>query len=608
MQENRFAALVPGAWLFIASLLLATFFHSEPLSGQPPKLEAAVRELNRPATADRAVGRWATALGESGPVAWGVTTGEYSQLALGLADRLAKQGKNPLPLLQAAWRHIEQAPEPAGVEVLPLLDEIVRRLLRSQPAEALRLEQEGLRRAEAAYGPGHPALLPRLSLVAEHMAAGGGPQEEILRLRERAAAIQAEADRQERLVTTLGGNPNRSADANAELVRVFFATNRERVLGASEPGVRFGTHRAARLSFGEVLVSVPREFEVQGLRDGRFWVGEIRKGNYDEAAVVRVREMADAGQLRKALRERLGSTVRRELLVFIHGFATDWETAIRRTAALSVALELDGVPFSYSWPSRGDMLSYVADGNELTSAAAADLGDLLHDLVQESGASRVFVVTHSMGARFLLAALEHVQAKTAKGAFSEVVFASPDVDARDFSARIHSLEPLARRFTLYASANDKALRVSKLLNDAPRAGDARSLVLQRGLDSVDTSLAGGEQWSVERVLRHNDFATVALDDLRALLWHGVGPAQRCILTPQGQGEILRWVLGEQGRCDHLAFKMGIHAARRLGAEEARGFLSVLKSETCRNHPGSADCRAWQASLRVLDQLGGEIPR
>jgi pimeloyl-ACP methyl ester carboxylesterase len=287
-------------------------------------------------------------------------------------------------------------------------------------------------------------------------------------------------------------------------------------------------------------------------------------------------------------------------MVFVHGYATDWRTAVQRTAALSVALELDGAAMLFSWPSRGDVFSYVADGGELTARAVDQLTSLLRRVIHDSDADRIYLVAHSMGARFLLSALENLAVSPNKvPRVASTVFASPDVDADDFSHRVRGISALATRTTLYVSARDRALALSQIVNDFPRAGNRRSPI--PGIDIIDTTKSGGDMWSIDGLIRHNDFSTGALDDLRALMWLDLLPPTRCILTrtQTGGGEV--WDLGTTSSCSPDTFRRGIHAVRRLGTD-AVAHLTIEERETCRISASSASCERLRGALRIAKTI------
>jgi len=123
--------------------------------------------------------------------------------------------------------------------------------------------------------------------------------------------------------------------------------------------------------------------------------------------------------------------------------------------------------------------------------------------------------------------------------FREVVLTAPDIDAdvfrRDLAPQIVRT---ADRVTLYASSNDEALRVSKQIHGAPRAGDSGALlVVIPGIETIDvsdidTSLVGHSYYGSNGTV---------LSDLVGLLKHGMPAAQRSWLLPRDYQGLPYWV-------------------------------------------------------------------
>ena len=122
----------------------------------------------------------------------------------------------------------------------------------------------------------------------------------------------------------------------------------------------------------------------------------------------------------------------------------------------------------------------------------------------------------------------------------QVVLAAPDMDAQDFAAAIPLLRDIAAGITLYASASDRALVVSRLVNGAanPRAGfvGREGPVVVEGVDTADISATSPDILS----LNHNAFAesAVLLEDIGKLL-HGIRP-------PDQREPAMRPVRGKNG--------------------------------------------------------------
>jgi len=132
-----------------------------------------------------------------------------------------------------------------------------------------------------------------------------------------------------------------------------------------------------------------------------------------------------------------------------------------------------------------------------------------------------------MGSRILLRALDELARDRTAGdppAFGEVIFAAPDVDADIFAASAPRLQPLASRFTLYASDSDMAMAAAqRVAGGYPRAGESGpAIVVVAGMDTVDASavrddLFGHEYFGESRPV---------LDDIRLLLRDGAAAADR----------------------------------------------------------------------------------
>lgn len=378
-------------------------------------------------------------------------------------------------------------------------------------------------------------------------------------------------------------DPDAGADADHVVVPVFYGTNRVRT-GSDDPNAFYGPS-AAQLDLGVVTVSVPRNREVGSIPRRDDYPGDLDQYRGAYFILERVEPFADDYAFTDALGEAMGASERRELLVFIHGFNSDFRGAAERAAQLAVDLEIDGVPALYSWPSRGSLLGYFADGREVNDDNIDDLVDYLYLLMNGANAERIHIVAHSMGNRFLARALERL-AETYPNPpaplFDQVVWASPDVDAGEFMELVPQVGHLAAGMTLYTSGRDRALLLSRRINGGgARAGDSSPPypVVVTGLSTVDTTAAGG------RGLGHSDYAGPAMDDFRALIWLSLSPEERCILhTDTGElGQFYAVDPQSGANCELDVFKYSITALRR-GGEDGQP-LELLQSAV--TMPGAA---------------------
>jgi esterase/lipase superfamily enzyme len=151
-------------------------------------------------------------------------------------------------------------------------------------------------------------------------------------------------------------------------------------------------------------------------------------------------------------------------------------------------LNSQGAPILYSWPAPDQYL--VAANN--ADWTALHLERFLMDVAKRSGAKTIHLIAHSMGNKPLVTALSRMQFPIERASdallFNEIFLTAPDIDADVFRNLADRVLNKARRVTLYASSNDRALQISKTVNGAPRAGDTSSdIVIVEGMDTIDAS-------------------------------------------------------------------------------------------------------------------------
>lgn len=336
-----------------------------------------------------------------------------------------------------------------------------------------------------------------------------------------------------------------TAPVNKALVKVFFATDRQHISGATGPANCFGTERnpdpdpdGQHLLTGFVKVSIPPVHEVGELeRPFKWWIIEFKE---DEKKHIVLKELTMVngndfyGALRKEYDERVPEN--RSAFVFIHGFKTSFDDAAYRTAQLAYDLNFEGVPIMYSWPSKDDLRAY-RDDRKTADWSWRHLQYFVERVARESGALRIHLIAHSMGNELLVNALDGLgRQPEIKPLFDNVVMAAPDVDAKMFTERNWvGIRDAAKRFTLYASSDDWALRVSRELNRFVRLGEAgETLVVVPGLDTVDASGIDTNE------LGHSYYHCKKLmDDLQLLIAKGWAPLERN-LRNRPKGDLAYW--------------------------------------------------------------------
>ncbi|QDV42934.1 hypothetical protein Enr13x_27850 [Stieleria neptunia] len=279
---------------------------------------------------------------------------------------------------------------------------------------------------------------------------------------------------------------------------------------------------------------------------------EIREDQREHVVLTSAIELSDS-DFQRRLAETVALSPSQDLLVFIHGYNVDFQSAIRRTAQIAVDLPFEGVPVCYSWPSQGTLLGYTVDENN-AAWTQTHLKQFLLDLAHQSGARSINVVAHSMGNRPTTGALVEIgwqQRQTdsqPSALFDRVVLAAPDVDADRFRRDLApALTSVAEHVTLYASSDDQALIASKQVHGYPRAGESGDdIVVVPGVETIDVS---GIDLSLLGHSYYGD-APSMLQDLYQLVRNRLPATQRPQLVPRPLGALTYWQLIGQPSGQH----------------------------------------------------------
>jgi esterase/lipase superfamily enzyme len=134
------------------------------------------------------------------------------------------------------------------------------------------------------------------------------------------------------------------------------------------------------------------------------------------------------------LRQYLSGCSSNDALLFVHGFNVNFVSAVLRTAQIAADLYFPGASLLFSWPSKASLspLAYTHDEAQ-ARWTLRDLGEFIELVAEESGATTIHLVAHSMGNRALTEALHRIGAATRRGTiFNEIVLTAPDIDTDTF--------------------------------------------------------------------------------------------------------------------------------------------------------------------------------
>lgn len=252
--------------------------------------------------------------------------------------------------------------------------------------------------------------------------------------------------------TAAAGAP---VDSNA--LPLFFITSR--LPDCLTEDIRLTNHRGDKVRYGRF--NAPREIVLEGKKSLRTPMAFQDEGDWWQA-------------LQAETDRRQG-----RVLLYVHGYRETFETTSKDAAQIARMTGFDGPVIEYSWASQGDVLKYVADETNMYHDVR-NFRDFLRSLADKPWVKEIVIVSHSLGARLVIPAIGSADRMSRRadrtGNISNIILASPDIDRETFERDIVD-EVLApervgqdRRITIYVSAKDKALAVSRALHGYPRLG------------------------------------------------------------------------------------------------------------------------------------------
>jgi predicted alpha/beta hydrolase family esterase len=166
------------------------------------------------------------------------------------------------------------------------------------------------------------------------------------------------------------------------------------------------------------------------------------------------------------------------VLIYVHGYRETFTSTSDDAAQIARLTGFDGPVIQYSWPSQGKLLSYAVDETNMYWDQR-NFRRFLSKLAGQTWVKDIIIVSHSLGARLVIPAVEYVDRTSANADssnISNIILAAPDIDREDFERDIAEDVLSARRvnndrrITVYVSASDKALALSRTIHGYPRLG------------------------------------------------------------------------------------------------------------------------------------------
>jgi esterase/lipase superfamily enzyme len=326
----------------------------------------------------------------------------------------------------------------------------------------------------------------------------------------------------------------------AYLYSVLYATNRKPV-DASDPSRGFTNRRddsdAVRYGICEVQIPKAHHFGTTGTALYR----RVLKLHFSDDRLKVVRQTKiDAVHFFDFLRRQLAGLEEadRVLLVYLHGYNVSFGEAAVRAAQIGFDLKVPGATAFFSWPSCGSARAYLADADRI-AASEKQIADFLTQTSRMTGARAVHIIAHSMGNRGFARAIQRITATaSAQGGvrFGQIVLAAPDIEVGLFRDLAAIYPSISDHTTMYVSARDHALALSKHLQKSDRAGYTPPVTIVPEIDTIEVT-------DIDiSMLGHTYYAQAApvLYDIDELLWHNTPASRRVRLESVGQPPARYW--------------------------------------------------------------------
>ena len=334
-------------------------------------------------------------------------------------------------------------------------------------------------------------------------------------------------------VVGLGAEHIATAQRNGATVRkIYIATTRKKSDNKLE---YFSGERAQTMQLGSIDVSI-----LAGHKEGAIERLNGRTIDPSKSFIMSEPNLIEGpasfqADLNNQLASRFGQ--QKDILVFVHGYNTNFSAAVLRVAQFVHDTKYEGIPVLFSWASRGSTFDYLYDLNSALQARE-ELGRL-GVILGHVNATHFDVVAHSMGNLVALEAmrtLELRQGGTSGGRLRHVVLASPDIDIDFFKTQLKSVQNLQDRFTVLVSNDDRALSLSqRLAGGVSRVGATDPVELAKlGLKVIDlTEIEGSSSTN------HTKFASSP--DIVGLIGQGLKNGNT--LSAQSSPSAIKTVVG-----------------------------------------------------------------
>ena len=274
---------------------------------------------------------------------------------------------------------------------------------------------------------------------------------------------RAEAFQFRRMLVTL--------QADQDAYRFFYVTNRQLENKDGPVEKRFGNQRIETLNFGIYDTAIEPTLGLGMIINPTDWF----QNEEIQLKQVQPLDQTDFGrQLRKQVQaSQLGS-----LLIAINGFRERFPSALRKTAFLGHVLDIDSPILVFDWPGdQGSTPLGYRRAQRIAGESGAELAQTIDLILRQVQPDRLWLIANSMGAQVVVHAFSNLYQQTdfadIQTEIYHVVLTAPDVGKDEFNNQFkHEIAAITRHLTVYVSSNDRALLMSRVINQGRRLGES----------------------------------------------------------------------------------------------------------------------------------------
>ncbi|CDZ40615.1 Esterase/lipase/thioesterase, active site [Neorhizobium galegae bv. officinalis] len=199
--------------------------------------------------------------------------------------------------------------------------------------------------------------------------------------------------------------------------------------------------------------------------------------------------------------------------VFVHGYNTNYQEALFRTAQMAADAKTLSPPILFSWPSAASVTGYVTDRDAVLYSRSG-LESVLKALAETPKIKRVVLFGHSMGGFLSMEAARQLKLQGRDDVVGklQIILAAPDIDVDVFRSQLRDIGTLRNPIALLVSKTDRALEVSSFLGgERPRVGriDIDDPLVRSEIKAAHVSVIDISSLSSSDGLGHDRYAGLA---------------------------------------------------------------------------------------------------